>query len=734
MAWVARLPGYLIRVTLWVLTHTVYRITIVGREHVPTSGPALLICNHVSMVDGLLVGASIPRIVRFLIHGPYFHAPGIHFVMSRLKGIPITAGDPEDVERAIARARQELRDGHVVCIFPEGSVTRTGNLLPFRRGFERILDGLDVPVVPVYLDRVWGSVFSFKRGRFFWKRPERLPYPVTVAFGAPLPASTKAAEARMAVMELGATAMAHRRRADARLHHEFVDVARDHWRHLAVADSTGQRLTYGRLLAGALLLAKAIHARTPGQSTVGLLLPASVGGALTNIATLFAGRVPVNLNFTAGPDAVATAKSSAGIRTVITSRRFLDKAGLPATDDMVFLEDLRDSFSTLERVAALARARFARRTKLALQPESPGPSTPPADTATIIFSSGSTGIPKGVVLSHQNLLANIDSLSQVFHMREDDCFIGVLPFFHSFGLTGTIWFPLLTGCSVAYHPNPMDAKTVGELAEHYKGSMLISTPTFAQSYLRRCSREQFAHLRYAIVGAEKLRAPLASAFSEAFGISLLEGYGCTEMSPVVAANVPDVPHDPRTQIGTKGGSVGHPIPGVAARIVDPETGDGPLIDQEGLLLVKGPNLMTGYLNDPARTAQAMRDGWYVTGDIARIDADGFIFITDRLSRFSKIGGEMVPHIKIEDTINDLLGELASAVTAVPCDVKGEKLVVFYTRRDVSPDDLWRRLSATALPKLWLPKREHLIHIDAIPTLGTGKIDLQALKELARIHA
>ena len=260
--------------------------------------------------------------------------------------------------------------------------------------------------------------------------------------------------------------------------------------------------------------------------------------------------------------------------------------------------------------------------------------------------------------------------------------------------------------------------------------MLISTPTFCQSYVRRCTREQFAHLRYAVVGAEKLRAPLAAAFKETFGVDLLEGYGCTEMAPVVSANRPDVVMEGRVQVGTKAGSVGHPIPGVAAKVVDQHTGEGPLFNKDGLLLVKGPNLMAGYLNQPERTAEVVKDGWYVTGDIARIDDDGFIFITDRLSRFSKIGGEMVPHIKIEDTINDILGELASAVTAVPCDVKGEKLVVFYTRRDVAPATLWTKLNDTDLPRLWLPRREHIIPIEAIPTLGTGKIDLQGLRRLA----
>jgi len=277
----------------------------------------------------------------------------------------------------------------------------------------------------------------------------------------------------------------------------------------------------------------------------------------------------------------------------------------------------------------------------------------------------------------------------------------------------------------------MDAKVVGELAGTYKATMLISTPTFCSAYLRRCTKEQFAHLKYAIVGAEKLREPLAKAFLEQYGIPLLEGYGCTEMSPVVAVNRPNIEQGGERQTGSKARSVGHPIPGVSAKIVDRDTGEGPLYGREGLLLVKGPNLMQGYLHQPERTAEVMRDGWYVTGDIAMMDEEGFIFITDRLSRFSKIAGEMVPHIKIEETINAILGDSCSAVTAVPDASKGERLVAFYTRQDVAPEALWENLCKTELPRLWLPRRESLLRIEAIPTLGTGKVDLRRLREMAQ---
>ena len=490
-----------------------------------------------------------------------------------------------------------------------------------------------------------------------------------------------------------------------------------------MADSTGQSLSYGQALIATLAFARAIRRLTIGQDMVGLMLPASVGGALANIATLAAGCVPVNLNFTAGGDSIAIAIERCQIRTIITSRTFLEKAGISATPAMVFLEDIRKTITGTDKAIAAAHAKLM---PLALLHRWYGPATQSDPLATVVFSSGSTGIPKGVMLTHQNILANIEGFADIFPMTANDCFIGVLPFFHSFGLTGTLWFPLLSGCAVAFHPNPMDAKVVGELAEKYRGTMLIATPTFANAYMRRCTREQFRHMRHVVVGAEKMRQPLADAFALHFGVEMVEGYGCTEMSPVISVNFAHA----GTPNPTKTGSVGRPIKGVFAKVVDQHSGEGPIIGREGLLLVKGDSLMSGYLGEPGRSAEVLRDGWYVTGDIAAIDADGFITITDRLSRFSKIGGEMVPHLRIEDAINDVLGEVCAAVTAVPDESRGERLIAFYTKRDVPASHVWEQLNQTALPRLWLPRRDSLFVVDAIPTLGSGKVDLRGLKDLA----
>jgi len=435
-------------------------------------------------------------------------------------------------------------------------------------------------------------------------------------------------------------------------------------------------------ITASLLLSKWARRQLANETNVGLLLPASVGGALANIAVSLAGKVPVNLNFTAGREAMAVAIEKCGIRTILTSRRFLSKAGLDPLDGMVYLEDVLPAFGRTARLRTLVVARLLPSWVLNRLYVAP----PVGDAlATIVFSSGSTGTPKGVMLTHRNILANVDAIGQVYELTPDDVMIGVLPFFHSFGFTGTLWFPAISGFGVVYHPNPMDAKTIGELAARYHATLIISTPTFCATYIRKCEPEQFRHLRYAMVGAERLRESIGIAFKERFGLDLLEGYGCTEMGPVVAVNAPDVRDRGERQRGTRVGTVGHPLPGVAAMIVDQNTGEGPLFDREGLLLVRGPNQMLGYLGDPEKTAEVLRDGWYVTGDIAKIDDAGFVQITDRLSRFSKIAGEMVPHVRVEEQIQTLVGDHhAAVVTAVPDQAKGERLVAFYTDPDVTP--------------------------------------------------
>ena len=722
------LPDFLIRFCLWLFTHTIYKIQIEGQEHVPFRGPALLVCNHVSMVDGLLVGASVQRFIRFMVYRPYYEKKPFFWILKLMNAIPIAGGDREKVAESLQRATRQLSEGHIVCIFAEGSVSRTGNLLPFKRGFERIVQDLDVPVIPVHLDGVWGSIFSFEKGRFLWKWPRRIPLPVTVSFGPPLPSAAKAHEVRRAVAELGTRAAAERVPAGDLLDRRFLRTARRYWFSLSMADSSGKEISCGKVLVGALALSRWIRKQCRGEEMVGLLLPASAGAAIANLAVLLAGKVPVNLNFTTGPAAMRSAVKQCGIRTVLTSRVFLKKAKLEELEGSVYLERALQQITPLGKAAAAVAAVLlpSRWLSRLFTPEPRDASS----LATVIFSSGSTGTPKGVMLSHRNILSNVDAIAQLFWTTRRDRMMGVLPFFHSFGFTVTLWFPLIKGFPVIYHANPLDAKTIGEMIAKYKATILMSTPAFFSAYLRKCSAEQFSSLRHAIVGAERLRPSLAEAFQEKFGVPLLEGYGCTEMSPVVSVSTPGHMVRGKRQLGLKPGSVGHPLPGIAAKVVDVDSREPLPPNEEGLLLVKGPNVMRGYLGQPEKTAEVIQDGWYETGDIARIDDDGFIKITDRLSRFSKIGGEMIPHLKIEQVISEILGEDTCVVTAIPDEKKGEKLVVFYTANETTPSDLSRRLAESELPKLWVPRRENLYPIEEIPILGSGKTDLKQIRALA----
>lgn len=628
---ISELPDFLLRFVLYILTHTIYRIRIAGEENIPVNGPAILVSNHVSFADPFFIGSSVPGFVRFIIARDYYDLRRLQWFFRLMKAIPLSPGNRRDIVKAIEQARNELINGNVVCIFAEGEISRTGNIRPFKRGIEKIAEGLDVPVIPVHLDRVWGSIFSFRGRRFFYKLPEGLFRTVTVSFGKHLSSNASVQKVRQAIMELGCDAVRYRRNRSDLLHLRFIRTARQNWASFCMADSGGmEELTYGKALTGSLLLSRLIRRQCRGESVVGIMMPVSAGGALANIASLMAGKAAVNLNFTSGDEAIASAIRQAGVKTILTSRLLLDKAQMKEIKGMVFIEDMMGDISSVRKIVTAAISRIL--PVMFLNRYSTNGKSMPDDLAFIVFSSGSTGTPRGIMLSHHNIISNVEGIDQVFNLTKEDRLMGVLPFFHSFGLTAAIWFPLITGFGVVYHTNPTDAGTVGEMVSKYKATILISTPVFCTAYIRKCTREEFSSLRYAVVGAEKLHKSIADEFREKFGLELLEGYGCTEMGPFVSVNTPDIVHGNIRQRGNKPGTAGHPIPGVAVKVVDIDSGKELQSGEEGMLLVKGPGQMMGYIGFPPLEKGGM-DGWYITGDIASIDAEGFITIKDRLSRF-----------------------------------------------------------------------------------------------------
>jgi acyl-[acyl-carrier-protein]-phospholipid O-acyltransferase/long-chain-fatty-acid--[acyl-carrier-protein] ligase len=727
------LPDFMTRLCFFLLTHTFYRIEVRGAENLPRRGPALLVCNHISFADPFLIGACTPRFIRFLMYRHFYETAGIHWLAKLMGAIPISEADkPRELVESLHAAQDRLREGDLVCIFAEGAITRTGNLLRFRRGFERITRGLTVPIVPVHLDRVWGSIFSFERGHFFFKWPRRIPYRVTASFGAPLPGDATAFQVRQAVMALSADAFARRGAVQRPLPEMFLDSARRNWRRFAMADSTGRQVNFGQSLIGALLFRRHVVRHCPQEKMIGILLPPSVPAALMNFGISLAGRVPVNLNYTSSKQSMELAVERAGLKTIFTTENLLSRLGIEKQPGMVMIEDAAKTFTKRDK---LVWAVLARLVPTALLRRWLIPREVKLDSlATVIFSSGSTGTPKGVMLSHRNIVSNLEGVQQTINVNRSDCLLGILPFFHSFGFTIGLWLPAVSGFGVAYHTNPLEARKIGELCRKFHVTIMISTPTFVWEYLRRCDSEDFASLRLAMVGAEKMKPELGDAFLEKFHIELLQGYGCTELSPVVSVENTGYAGSDQKQIGSKRGTVGHPIPGVAVRIVNPDTFAtlGPA--EPGMLLVKGPSVMEGYLAEPEKTRQVMwEDGWYITGDVAQLDEDGFVQITDRLSRFSKIAGEMVSHVQVEEALHRALGcfEPRMVVTSVSDEQKGERFVVLYTELGMSVDELLKRMRDSGLPKLWVPRKENFFPVPELPFLGSGKLDLKQVKETAK---
>lgn len=505
------------------------------------------------------------------------------------------------------------------------------------------------------------------------------------------------------------------------LQERLVRTCRENSDNEALADSSGAKLTFGEAFAKALFLTGRLRPIWEDQSKVGIIVPPSVGGALVNWATLLMGKIPVNLNYTLSQDGIVSCLEQCGITDVVVSGKLMKRLKLDLPVRTHILEDLATEPRLKEKLRAVFLAKYTSPNRLLKRLG--GSQVGQDDLATIIFSSGSTGPPKGVMLSHRNIIANVEQVGDVYSFLPKDRMLGVLPFFHSFGFMATIAGPAIAGFGCAYHFNPMEAKVIGPLAEENEVSIMIATPTFLQFYLRGLTPKQLDKLRLVVVGAEKLPRKVAQAFEEKFGCLPVEAYGATECSPGIAVNEQDA---------NQPGSIGRLLNNLEAKIVNPDTGEEQSPGEAGLLKVKGPNVMMGYLGMPDKTAEVLKDGWYNTGDIVRIDEQGYLWIEGRLSRFSKIGGEMVPHGNVEETLNDLVdqNEQIFAVTGLPDEKKGERLAVVHIASEEVLEEVLSKLADVAIPNLWKPKPGQFVKVDQLPYLGTGKIDLKGLQKIA----
>ncbi|MDO5552822.1 MAG: MFS transporter [Planctomycetia bacterium] len=741
------IPLLRVLVSFWL--NLVYRPRIIDAFRVPETGPALLVSNHVSYLDALLIYCSCHRNIRFIAHADYVPKCFPAYVAKRTGLITIIPGNRKSIVQMVRTAREALAQGEVVAIFPEGAITRTGQLRAFEPGFLSILKGHDdVPVIPVFIGGTWGSWFAY--GKTPGNRG-RIRQRMTVAFGEPIYRPRDAQQVQHKVAELGVDAMDPWRfpndphipvpaRSMIRNCHRFPRLFR-------IADSTGLELNGRQTLLRSLVLRRILRrVLGPDERHVGLLIPTSVGGVLANAALVLDRRVPVNMNFTFSNETNNYCLHLAGIKKILTTKRLLQRLpNLKLDAEFIVLEDI------------LPQARLGDKLVGALEAFLPAwllerllglTQVRQDDLNTIVFTSGSTGTPKGVMLTHSNIMANIESFTELYRIGPQDRLLATLPLFHSYGYSTTTWFPLVHSVSCAYHFSPLDSKAIGELGKKYRPTILASTPTFFRNYLRRCPKECFESVTGPVTGAEKLPAELVEKWKEKYGTDLVEGFGVTELSPVLSCNIVPPRWPDSYHVYAKPGSVGIPSASFVVRITDLTTGEELPANQEGMLEVKGASVMKGYYGDPERTKAAFHDGWYITGDIAKLDEDGFIFITGRESRMSKIGGEMVPHILIEERLTKIIADAEKAagvtdepsgdespliplvVTSVPDEIKGEKIVVLYTHMPFTPEEMCKRLLSSGCPPLWVPHHANFRQIDVIPLLGTGKLNLKAIKDKA----
>ncbi|HEY0368920.1 MAG TPA: AMP-binding protein, partial [Chthoniobacterales bacterium] len=637
-------------------------------------------------------------------------------------------------KEATRAAAEKIRAGEIVCLFPEGQLSRRGTLLGLRRGYELIARVADAPVVPVFLDQLWGSIFSYQGGRFFTKWPRQIPYRVTVAFGRPLPPNECGiATLREELLKLGEACYSDRPILRGHLARAALRGLKEYPFRTAIIDGIDDStISRGKVLGVALALSRHLR-RNCAERRVGIVLPPGKGGVIANVATVLAGKIPVNLNFTASRDAIVSAEEQAGLRTIISARAVAARlTDFPWTENVMNLDEVLPAM----KPAILAWWIIGVCTPTQILAAVLGlPKYGDREEALLLFTSGSAGPPKGVVLTHRNILGNVSQFSVLLDLAPNELMLASLPFFHTFGCTVTLWYPIIEAVRIATYPSPLEAAKNAALIERHAVTVMFGTPTFLRAYLRKAEPEQLRSLRLLITGAEKLPNELADAFEARFGKHVYEGYGLTETSPVISVNLPDpVPSetgDP-VQPSSRQGSTGKMAPGIAAEIRDPETDRKLSLHDKGMLWVRGANIFEGYLNDPERTNDVLQDGWFKTGDLARFDEDGFLYIEGRLARFAKIGGEMVPHEVIEQKIIAALGleaqtERTIVVIGVPDEAKGEALVLISSV-EVDAQQLRAALRAANVPNLWVPRT--IKRVDAIPMLASGKLDLGKCKELA----
>jgi acyl-[acyl-carrier-protein]-phospholipid O-acyltransferase / long-chain-fatty-acid--[acyl-carrier-protein] ligase len=733
---VYKLPQSLVRfIVSYIIGHR-YRLEVLGLKNIPETGGVLMLGNHISWIDWGIVQMASPRPIRFVMIRNIYERWYLKWFLDIFNVIPISAGASRT---ALKEINNSLNNGDVVCLFPEGTISRTGQLAEFQRGYEKAAEDADAVILPFYLRGLWGSWFSRSSEKLKNLRSSGIKHDIIVSFGELLPIDTTPENLKRRIFDLSIDSWEHYTSNLPSIGAAFIDTAKRNGDELAVADSIAGPLNGNKFLASVICFSRLIKKHSPEQN-VGLLLPTSSAGCIANMAAIMRGKTVVNLNFSASREALQGSVTKAGVKTIYTSRKFMEKLAKKRIDlndafpqcQFLYMEDwksnlskatsLRTLITILISPAWLLKLLYCKRVDI----NSP---------ATILFSSGSEGTPKGVMLSHRNIMANLKQISDMLNTQDTDVVMASLPLFHAFGLTVTTFMPLVEGIPMVCHPDPTDAVNIAKAIAKYRATIFCGTSTFLRLYTknRRIHPLMLESLRIVIAGAEKLRPDVREAFKLKFNKDIYEGYGATETTPVVSVNIPDALDVNYWQVqqGNKLGTVGMPLPGTSFRIVDPESLEELTTGEDGLILIGGSQVMLGYLDDEEKTNEVITiindTRWYKTGDKGHLDEHGFLTIVDRYSRFAKLGGEMISLTAVEETVRTALDkpELELVAINLPDEKKGEKIILMIAE-EIQLEDIKKAMLEAKANPLMIPSEVKVV--DEIPKLGSGKTDFKLAKK------
>ena len=736
-----QLPQSLILLFLKTIVGMKYKLEVNGITNIPQTGGVLLLGNHISWIDWAVVLMAVPKEVRFVMDKTIYSKWYIKWIFRMFNAIPISNASSKTTIKIIAK---QLDEGNIVVIFPEGSITRNGHLGEFKKGFEKILEltNTDVKVVPFYIRGLWESMFSRANQKF--KKSNRTNS-VTISFARYMKKeNANIISVKKQIINLSTKSWQEHIKNLKPLNETIFNRLKELKNNMIFTDSTGLELSGHKFLTASIVFKNLLKKQIENQN-VGILLPSSTAGAFINYSVLLMGKTAVNLNYTSQIETLKYCISKAQIKSIITSRKFIEKLELRGIDlkeafedvELIYLEDLRQNISKAKSLSVFLSVKILPSflSKLIYLTK-----TKKDDTVLILFSSGSEGTPKGIELSGDNILGNAQQIANIINVNDEDIILGSLPLFHAFGIVVTTYLPLIEGIRCVAHPDPTDGLAIAKLISSYKVTIMCGTSTFFRLYTKnqKIHSLMFESLRLVVSGAEKLREDVRIEFKKRFAKDILEGFGTTETSPVATCNLPDVlSPDFSIQKGQKAGTVGMAIPGTTIKVVDPVTFKELKVNEEGMILISGIQVMKSYLDDEERTKKALKvinaKTYYITGDKGKLDEDGFLTIVDRYSRFAKIGGEMISLGAIEELISKFIESTDNLidflVTSLEDEKKGEKIILLISNANKEfIQELKEKILKNFDNKLMIPSEIKIV--EEIPKLGSGKKDFVKAKYLA----